>query len=185
MTNTYNAGDARIYGVEGDISARFGGLTLSAAGTYVDAKLTTDFCQVDNVTKNIVCVPGTPPAAAKGMRLPVQPHFKGNATARYEFPVSNATGFVQAAGFYQGGTRSFLTDADFAAVGPTKGFGTVDFSAGLKWASWRIEAYIQNAFDKRGALSLNTACATQICGQFSRVYPVKPQIFGIKAGVDF
>lgn len=185
VTNTYNAGDARIYGVEGDINARFGGLTLSAAGTYVDAKLTTNFCQVDNVTKNIVCVPGQAPAAPKGTRLPVQPHFKGNATARYEFPVANATGFVQAAGFYQGGTRSFLTDADFAAVGPTKSFATADFSAGLKWASWRIEAYIQNAFDKRGALSLNTACATQICGQYSRVYPVKPQIFGVKAGVTF
>ena len=185
VTNTYNAGDARIYGVEGDINARFGGLTLSAAGTYVDAQLTTDFCQVDNVTKNIVCVPGQPPAAPKGTRLPVQPHFKGNATARYEFPVSSATGFVQGAVFYQGGTRSFLTDADFAAVGATKGFATMDFSAGLKWASWRIEAYIQNAFDKRGALSLNTACATQICGQYSRVYPTKPQIFGIKAGIDF
>ena len=185
VTNTYNAGDARIYGIEGDISARFGGLILSASGTYVDAQLTTDFCQVDPVTRNIVCVPGNPPAAAKGTRLPVQPRFKGNATARYEFPVSNATGFFQGAVFHQGGTRSFLTDADFAAVGGTRGFATVDFSAGLKWASWRIEAYIQNAFDKRGALSLNTACATQICGQFSRVYPVKPQIVGIKAGVDF
>ena len=185
VTNTYNAGDARIYGIEGDISARFGGLILSASGTYVDAQLTTDFCQVDPVTRNIVCVPGNPPAAVKGTRLPVQPRFKGNATARYEFPVSNATGFFQGAVFHQGGTRSFLTDADFAAVGGTRGFATVDFSAGLKWASWRIEAYIQNAFDKRGALSLNTACATQICGQFSRVYPVKPQIVGIKAGVDF
>ena len=183
VTNTYNAGDARIFGVEGDFNARFGGLTLSAAGTYVDAKLTTDFCLTNPDTKNIDCSLGV--AAPKGTRLPVQPHFKGNATARYEFPVSNATGFFQVAGFYQGGTRSFLTDSDFAAVGPTKGFGTVDFSAGLKWSSWRIEAYIQNAFDKRGALSLNTACATQICGQYSRVYPVKPQIFGIKAGVDF
>ena len=185
VTNTYNAGDARIYGIEGDISARFGGLILSAAGTYVDAQLTTDFCQVDNVTKNIVCVPGVAPAAPKGTRLPVQPKFKGNASARYEFPVSNAKGHVQAAMFHQGGTRSFLTDADFAAVGPTRGFTTFDFSAGLKWDNWRIEAYIQNAFDKRGALSLNTACATQICGQFSRTYPTKPQIFGVKAGVDF
>ena len=185
VTNTYNAGDARIYGIEGDISARFDGLTLSAAGTYVDAQLTTDFCQVDNVTKNIVCVPGVAPAAPKGTRLPVQPKFKGNASARYEFPVSSATGHVQATVFHQGGTRSFLTDADFAAVGPTRGFTTFDFAAGLKWDSWRIEAYIQNAFDKRGALSLNTACATQICGQFARTYPVKPQIFGIKAGVDF
>ena len=70
-------------------------------------------------------------------------------------------------------------------MGGTRGFTTFDFSAGFKRDNWRIEAYIQNAFDKRGALSLNTACVTQICGQFSRVYPVKPQIFGIKAGVDF
>lgn len=185
VTNTYNAGDARIYGVEGDLSARFGGLTLGAAGTYVDAELTTDFCQVDNVTRNIVCVPGDPPAAPKGTRLPVQSKFKGNAYARYEYPVGSATAHVQGSVFHQSGTRSFLTDADFAAVGATRGFTTVDFSAGLKWDSWRIEAYIQNAFDERGALTLNTACATQICGQFSRVYPVKPQIFGIKAGVDF
>ncbi|MDP3677096.1 MAG: TonB-dependent receptor [Novosphingobium sp.] len=185
VTNTYNAGDARIYGVEGDLNARFGGLTLGAAGTYVDAELTTDFCQVDNVTRNIVCVPGEPPAAAKGTRLPVQSRFKGNAYARYEFPVGSATGHVQGTVFHQGGTRSFLTDADFDAVGATRGFTTFDFAAGLKWDNWRLEAYIQNAFDKRGALTLNTACATQICGDFARVYPVKPQLFGVRAGVDF
>ncbi|MGD9811063.1 MAG: TonB-dependent receptor [Sphingobium sp.] len=185
VTNTYNAGDARIYGVESEISARFGGLSLSASGTYVDAKLDTDFCEVDPVTKNIVCAPGVPPAAPKGTRLPVMPKFKGSATARYEFPLGSYEGFVQGSVQHQGGTRSFLTDADFALVGGTKAFTTVDFSAGMKWDSFRVEAFIQNAFDKRGALSLNTQCATQICGQYSRVYPVKPQFFGLKAGYDF
>lgn len=94
-TNTYNAGGAQIYGLEGNFSARFGGLMLSAAGTHVDAKLTSDLCQVDPVTSNIVCLPGIAPAAAKGTRLPVMPRFKGNATARYEFPVGSATAFVQ------------------------------------------------------------------------------------------
>jgi outer membrane receptor protein involved in Fe transport len=185
VTNTYNAGDARIYGIEGDISARFGGLSLSVSGTYVDAKTTTDLCQVDPVTKNIVCVAGTPPAAPKGTRLPVMPRFKGTATARYEFPVSTATGFVQASVSHQGGTRSFLTDADFAAVGATKGFTTADFSAGMHWDAFRIEAFLQNAFDSRGILSLNSVCATQICGRFSRAYPTKPRYFGIKVGYDF
>ena len=185
VTNTYNAGDARIYGIEGDMAARFGGLTLSAGATYIDAKLTTDFCQVDPVTKNIVCVQGVAPAAAKGTRLPVMPRFKGNVTARYEFPLGSYEAFVQASAFHQGGTRSFLTDADFASVGPTKGFTTADFSAGIKMDNWRFEAFIQNAFDERGALSRNTVCATQICGQYSRTYPVKPQQFGIKAGYDF
>lgn len=185
VTNTYNAGDARIYGIEGDISARFGGLSLSASATYVDAKTTTDLCQVDPVTKNIVCVAGTPPSAAKGTRLPIMPKFKGTATARYEFPLSSATGFVQASVSHQGGTRSFLTDADFAAVGATKGFTTADFSVGAHWDAFRVEAFLQNAFDERGILSLNSVCATQICGQYSRAYPTKPRYFGIKVGYDF
>lgn len=185
VTNTYNAGNARIYGIEGDVSTRLGGLTLSASGTYVDAQLTTDFCEVDPVTKNVVCNPGSPPAAAKGTRLPIMPHFKGSATARYEVPMGEGKLFFQGSVNHQGGTRSFLTDVDYAAVGPTKAFTTADFSAGINWNSWRVEAFIQNAFDSRGALSLNTACATQICGQYSRVYPTKPQLFGIKTGYDF
>lgn len=185
VTNTYNAGDARIYGIEGDISTRLGGLTLSAAGTYVDAKLSTDFCQVDPVTKNIVCAAGEAPAAAKGTRLPIMPKFKGNATARYEVPVGSAKAYAQGTVSHQGGTRSFLTDADFAAVGPTKGFTTVDFSLGMNWDHYRVSVFLENAFNSKGTLSLNTVCATQICGQYSRAYPTKPQFFGIKVGYDY
>lgn len=185
VTNTYNAGDARIYGLEGDVTGRWGGLTLSAGMTYIDAQLTTDFCQVDPVTKNIVCVPGTPPAAPKGTRLPVMPKFKGNVTARYEFPIGSSDAFVQAALFHQGGTRSFLTDADFAAIGGTRGFSTVDISAGFSRDGWSFEAFLQNAFDKRGALSRNSVCVPQICGDYARVYPVKPRFFGVKAGYEF
>jgi iron complex outermembrane recepter protein len=184
VTNTYNAGNARIWGLEGDVSLTLGGLTLSGAGTYIDAKLTTDFCQV-GPTGNIVCTLGTAPAAPRGTRLPVQPKFKGNATARYSFDFGSSNAFVQASAQYQGGTRSFLTNADFATVGPTKAFTTFDFSAGTSFGQFSIEAFIQNAFDKRGQLSLNTACSTTICGQFSRVYPTKPQLFGLKVGTKF
>lgn len=184
VTNTYNAGDARIYGIEGDFALSLGGFTLSGSGTYIDAQLTTDFCQVD-ATGNIVCVTGVTPAAAKGTRLPVQPKFKGSLTARYEFPLGSNDAFVQSSMNHQGGTRSFLTDDDFAAVGPTRAFTTFDFSAGTNFGNWSVEAFIQNAFDKRGQLSLNTACSTTICGAFSRVYPVKPQIFGLKLGTKF
>jgi iron complex outermembrane recepter protein len=184
VTNTYNAGDARIYGIESDFALTLGGLTLSGSGTYIDAKLTTDFCQVD-ATGNIVCVPGVAPAAPKGTRLPVQPKFKGSLTARYEFPMGSNDAFLQGSFNYQGGTRSFLTDADFAAVGATRGFSTFDFSAGTSLGDWNVEAFIQNAFDKRGQLGLNTACSTTICGDFARVYTIKPQIFGLKLGTKF
>lgn len=185
VTNTYNAGNAKINGAEGDISFRSGGLSVALSGTYIDAELTTDFCQVDPVTKNIVCVPGVAPAAAKGTRLPIQPKFKGNATARYEFPLGSNDAFVQASVQHQGGTRTFLTDDDFAAVGPTRAFTTVDFSIGANLGLFDVEAFIQNAFDKRGALSLNTACATTFCGPYARTYPIKPQFFGLKFSRDF
>ena len=184
VTNTYNAGDARIYGIEGDFALSLGSLTLSGSGTYIDAKLTTDFCQVD-ATGNIVCVTGVTPAAPKGTRLPVQPKFKGAMTARYEFPISSYDAFLQGSLSYQGGTRTFLTDADFAAVGATRGFTTFDFSAGTSFGAWSVEAFIQNAFDKRGQLGLNTACSTTICGPFSRAYTTKPQLFGLKLGTKF
>lgn len=184
VTNTYNAGDARIYGIEGDFALSLGGLTLSGSGTYIDAKLTTDFCQVD-ATGNIVCVTGVSPAAPKGTRLPVQPKFKGSLTARYEFPISTYDAFVQSSLSYQGGTRTFLTDADFAAVGATRGFTTFDFSVGTGFGDWTVEAFIQNAFDKRGQLGLNTACSTTICGPYSRAYTTKPQLFGLKLGTKF
>jgi iron complex outermembrane recepter protein len=185
ITNTYNAGNARIYGIEGDVTARFGGLTLSAAGTYVDAKTTTDLCAVDPVTKNIVCDPLVPPVAPKGTRLPVMPKFKGSLIARYEMPVASGTGFVQASIAHQGGTRTALLDDEAAALGGTRAFTTADFSAGINWDSWRIEAFIQNAFDKRGELGRGTFCATGFCAPFARTYPIQPQLFGIKFGYDF
>lgn len=56
---------------------------------------------------------------------------------------------------------------------------------GAHWDAFRLEAFIQNAFDRRGILGVNSVCATQICGAYARAYPVKPQMFGIKAGDDF
>ncbi len=70
-------------------------------------------------------------------------------------------------------------------LGNTKGFTTFDFSAGGKIGSFSVEAFIQNAFDKRGILSINTVCAPSICGGQPRYYPIKPQIFGIKVGQRF
>ncbi|WP_296677170.1 TonB-dependent receptor [Novosphingobium sp.] len=185
ITNTYNAGNARIYGIEGDISTRIGGLSLSASGTYVDAKTTTDLCAVDPVTKNIVCDPLVPPVAPAGTRLPVMPKFKGSVTARYEAPMANGKGFIQTVVSHQGGTRSALLDSEAIALGFTKAFTSVDFSAGVHWDKWRVEAFIQNAFDTRGELGRGTFCATGFCAPYARTYPTRPQLFGVKVGVDF
>jgi iron complex outermembrane receptor protein len=160
-----------------------GGFSLTGSGTYVDAKTTAPFCTFivtqEVLDAPLVCTP-------KGTRLPVQPKVKLNLTGRYSFDIGSAKAFVQAAMLYQSSTRSFLLDEDYAAVGRLPGFATFDFSVGAKLSNNMVlEAFIQNAFDKRGQLSRNTSCATSYCGPYYRIYPIKPQIFGIKLGQKF
>jgi iron complex outermembrane recepter protein len=181
VTNFYNAGNARIKGVEADFNIALGGLNISGSGTYIDAKLTTDFCQI-GPTGNPVCIGA--PAAAKGSQLPVQPKFKGNVTARYTFDGA-AKPFIQVSALHQSGTRSYLTTNEAILLGPTKGFSTIDFSAGATLDRFTVEAFIQNAFDERGVLSINTVCVPNICGGGARRYPVKPQLIGLKVGTKF
>ena len=178
VTSISNVGGADVKGIEADVLYRSRGLELSASGTYLHAKITTPFCQGDS-SGNISCTPA-------GTRLPIQPKFKGNATARYSFSAGRTKPFVQASVNHQSGTRSFLLDSEVATVGYTRQFTTFDFSAGTRLASnMTVELFIQNAFDQRGQLSRNTACAPSICGANYRVYPVKPQLFGIKFGHHF
>lgn len=180
---TVNAGKARSRGFEGDISwspAR--GLTFTGSGTYVDAKLTQPFCDQVNG-----CDPanGGQVFAPKGMRLPVTPKVKFNLGARYEFLLGADKAFVQGSLNHQSGTTSYLTPDGNAALGNTGQFTTVDFSAGYRFDNFSIEAFIQNAFDERGILSKNITCAPSLCAPYARLYPTKPQYFGIKFGQRF
>ena len=183
VTNIYNAGDARVYGAEADINLQLGHLKLSASGSYIDAKLTTDFCSI-GAAGNVDCTLGTI-AVPRGTTLPVQPKFKGNATARYEFDFGKSKAFIQGSMLHQSGTRSYLTDLEANLLGPTKQFTTFDFSVGADFGQFTIEGFIQNAFDQRGILSINTVCVPSICGGGRRYYPVKPQQFGVKIGAKF
>jgi outer membrane receptor protein involved in Fe transport len=189
VISTYNAGSARIKGVEGDFNLHLGGFNLSGTATYVDAKLSSPFCSI-GATGNPVCVadaqnPGGGIAAPVGTRLPIQPKFKGSVTARYGFEVGSARAYVQGVVNHQSGTRSYLTDFEAALLGPTKGFTTVDASIGADMGKWNWEIFAQNIFDKRGILSLNTVCVPTICGAYARSYPIKPQMFGVKAGYRY
>jgi len=180
---TVNAGTARSRGIEADLNwLAAPGLTFSASGTYVDAELTEPFCDQVNG-----CDPdqGGELFAPKGTRLPITPKFKMNATARYEFDVGAVRAFLQGGLGHQSGTTSYLEPFYNDIIGNTKGFTTVDFAGGAKWSNFSLELFIQNAFDKRGILSKNIACAITICGPYARLYPVKPQFYGIKLSQRF
>jgi iron complex outermembrane receptor protein len=176
---TVNAGKARSRGVEGDVSWTIAHhLTLSASGTYVDAKLTSDFLGQDADGNPVTLAPS-------GTRLPVTPKFKVTATARYDFDVGPYRPFLQATLNHQSGTTQYLTTAGEEEIGPTQGFTTFDFSGGLSHANWSASLFIQNAFDRRGILSKNLVCSPNLCGQYDRFYPIKPQYFGVRLGQKF
>jgi len=40
-------------------------------------------------------------------------------------------------------------------------------------------------FDRRGILSKNQACVPSDCGAYERLYPTRPQEFGLKVGYKF
>ncbi len=188
VTNVYNAGNARIYGIEGDIQWAIGGLTLTGSGSFNDAKLSSDFCNIDVSSGNpfpSCSVAEGNISSPKGTRLPIQPKFKGTATARYEFPIGNVNSFIQASVLHQSSTRTYLGVLEGNLLGPTPSFTTADFSVGGKVSNWSFEFFIQNAFDERGQLSKGSYCAPIYCGLTARIYPIKPQMFGVKVGQHF
>ncbi len=197
---TGNAGTAHVKGVEYDASLKLGKVTLSTTGAYNDATLAKDFCNflfqpaTGVIGQLATCSAGTDAgdnlhtptvAAAAGTRLPRQPKFKGNTTIRYETAMGEYKAYVQGAALYQTGATQNLNTSLDALLGDTAGFASFDFLGGVSKGPYKVELFIQNAFDKRGALTKNTFCSIVFCKDSARTFGIKPQFFGIKIGYKF
>ena len=184
VLSIYNVGRANSRGVEGDFNLALDHLTFSGSAAYTDARTKSDFCNIDT-TGNPNCALGI--YIPSGTRLPVQPQFKGNLTARYHWEWKGAKPYLQASVNHQSGTDAYFVQPQPATPVPfqTAGFTTVDFSLGEEIGLWHWEAYVTNAFDERGILSLNTTCIPSTCAQFARAYPTLPREFGLKVGRKF
>ena len=198
---TGNAGKARVYGVEYDADLKLGDFTISSSGAYNDAALDGNFCNFAfdatslSITQLATCtlgqtVPGSAPptpqvAAANGTRLPRQPRFKGTTSLRYDTEVAGYTAFVQGAALYQTNATQDLNVFNNNLLGNTSGFVSFDFSGGIKKDNWTVNVFLQNAFDKRGQVTRNTFCSITFCSGSSRVFPIKPQFFGIRFGQKY
>jgi iron complex outermembrane recepter protein len=200
FTEVHNARDARINGLETDLSYVRGGLTLNAAAAYTDAKTKGNICNkagdptsdctgvFDGLDDFIV--------APSGTRLPVTPKLKATATARYSWPAwANVKAHVQGGITYRGSAPSSLrTLIELVPAGsgnfqnPNVFQGRlhaatlVDLFAGLDWPKWNIEAFVTNLFDKRDDLSRQTSCGS--CTR-ALVVPGRPRTIGLRAGMKF
>jgi outer membrane receptor protein involved in Fe transport len=202
FTEIHNAKDARINGIETDVSYIRGGLTLNAAAAYTDAKTKGNICtKANDPDPNCGTNFGTEEdpdfdfiAAPSGTRLPLTPKFKATATARYTWPAwADVKAHVQGSVTYRGSAPSSLR-TDIALVGtgehvdPNEFQGRlhaatlVDLFAGLDWANYNVEAFVSNLFDKRIDVSRTTACGS--CTR-ALVVPGRPRTFGIRAGAKF
>ena len=180
-----NAANAEVKGIESDVSwLALDNLTLTASGTYVNARTTNEFCEPDRVTQVINHDCANPDAPA-GTPLPVTPRFKLNGTARYKFNAGNFASYAQGTVVHQAKSTSELRTDYNDAIGDLPHFTTFDFALGTGLNNWHLEAYIQNAFDKRGELSRYAECATINCYQEYHVFPIKPQTFGVTFGQKF
>ena len=192
LTEIQNAGNARIRGIEGELTVvPTQGLTITASGTYTDAHLTTNYCNIANSPD--CTLPGPPPKnkanfikAPIGQALPVTPDFKGNFIARYEFPLGDFEAHVQGAATYVGARWAALVTDDRDALGQLPAYTVADFAFGVAKNNFTAELFLTNAFDSRGNLTRYAECTIGSCGPISTYQVVtKPRTFGIKFGQRF
>jgi outer membrane receptor protein involved in Fe transport len=126
------------------------GLTLNAAATYLDSKVTSDF--FEDGPYPLGSATTATPINFKGEAFPFTPKWSLHYGARYEWSVgSGLNAFVAADGSYQ--SRS---NATFGAVqaaqenAPSfeiKAYTLVNLSAGLSTEKWRFEVWGKNVGD--------------------------------------
>jgi len=162
FTIVRNAGAARIKGVETEIEwAPTSGLTLTAAATELDPKLTKDFCiDTDPATGAPFPLTNCPSwdAVPSGTQLPVTPKFKGNLTARYAFAIGDYEAHVQGAYVYQSSSTPALAPVWSSYLGNQPAYGIANVLGGFSKGSFSAELFVDNLFDKRVELYRFAEC---------------------------
>ncbi len=209
LTEIRNAGIARIRGIELDFGYSAGGFSINLNGSYNDAEIRRDFCRLAIAADPFDCTLAGPDSltddnldpepnavlAPAGTRLPLTAKFKGNAIARYEFPLSGMwDGHVQGAVSHVGRRRSDLRILQNAIKGEFPAYTTADFSVGAKSDRYRVELFVTNLFDSRGKFFSSVQCVETTCGDPDGIsntggvfydYVIKPRTVGLKVGFDF
>ena len=193
LTEIRNAGIARIRGVEMDVGYRTGGFSINTGFSYNDAEIRRDFCEIANAAFDCT-TPDNSLLAPSGSRLPTTAKFKGNAVARYEFPVGSFDGHVQFALNHIGSRRNDLRPAQNAIKGNLPAYTTADLSVGIKQDNWRLDLFATNLFDTNGVVGTGVQCVETVCGDPGNATEtggafydtvIRPRLIGLKVSRDF
>lgn len=203
FTEIHNGPNARIRGIEADAAFNSGGLSLTAAGSYTDAKTRNVLCAQNDTTCTVYPALGSTAtggdfiAAQPGRRLPITPRFKISGTARYTFALgSDSKAHVQANVVHQSSATSDVRDRAVQTgtgviyspadqLGRLPAYTLTDFTAGIDFgvnSQFSIEAFLNNAFDERAQITRYAQC-----GSCLRTYivPFTPRTIGLRGGIKF
>ena len=187
LTVIQNGRDARVNGIESDVSYIRGGLSLTAAAAYTDAKTKQNICNF--IGANADC-DGSFVVVPKGTRLPVTPKFKASATARYAWPMWAGRAHVQSSLSYKGSASNDIRQNIGGGFNPNdivpklKAYALVDGAVGYAWDKFNVEAYVSNLFDKRSELTRFVSCNAAVCFRPHTVVG-RPRTIGVRFGTKF
>jgi iron complex outermembrane recepter protein len=194
VTIIVNGGDARIKGMENQLVwLPIKEITLSAAFTVIDAKLTENYCGQQGVTDcpdqstfaafqpNLIG-----PQAPSGTNLPITPKFKGNIIGRYTFDeIGNWKPFAQASVMYQSQASQALRVDQAQALGNTPAYALTDLSAGATLnRQTTIQLVVSNAMDRHAQLS-RFAAINPVLDNQTYIIPAQPRTIALKFGQKF
>jgi outer membrane receptor protein involved in Fe transport len=193
VTIIQNGGNARIKGIENEIEwAATNNLTLSTSFTFLDPRLTENYCGTAGVTNcpNLVTkesfIPNLiGPQAPAGTNLPITPKFKGNVIARYNFKeVAGWKPFGQASWVYQTKSTPTLRVDQTQIIGVQPAYGLVDLMGGAQLNNATIQLIVTNVADRRAQLSRFVQTAPAVDPQ-PYVIPAQPRTIAIQFGQKF
>jgi iron complex outermembrane receptor protein len=193
VTIIVNGGNARIRGIENEVEwAATNNLTLSTSFTFLDPRLTSNYCGAQGVTNCPTQVTSEAfgpnfvgPQAPAGTNLPITSKFKGNIIARYSFDeVAGWKPFGQAAFVYQTQTAPTLRVDETQVMGMQPAYGLLDLTFGASINNSMLQFVVSNATNRLAQLSRFAQTVPAVDNQ-TYIIPAQPRTFAIKFGQKF
>ena len=167
-----NAGDARSYGPELEISARLTDRwSLSAAGTYTNSE----------ITRVNPAIAAADPALVPGLPILNIPKYTANAALTYVHPLTADYDFTaRLADSYVGSS----TDVAFSYQ-ELSAYDIVNLRLGAVSRGLAGYLFVDNLTNERAALSVNTTSLSWVSPSTTRVSTNQPRTIGIEGSYRF
>ncbi|WP_226794384.1 TonB-dependent receptor [Altererythrobacter sp. CC-YST694] len=167
----FNAGKARIQGLEGEVSYRSGGFRFDASASVLD----------DDIL-SITPVPGATATVTPADDLPFTPEFQGSFGLAYEFPLTDSLSltprfdgsYTSKITFITGSVPEIEEDGYFT--------GNVSVSLANDDSGWKLTAGVMNVFDERYLIQGNASLGT--LGYAEKIY-ARPRNWFVQVSADF